>query len=68
MKMKEASGCLLSFPAPRVPHPNGVGRMCSGGRGVAVVDSDRHGGVISGRNSYGNSRRLLYHGRGTAGN
>ena len=33
MKMKEASGCLLSFPAPMVPHPNAKAWVCSGGRG-----------------------------------
>jgi len=33
MKMKEALGCLLSFPAPMVPHPNAEGWMCSRGSG-----------------------------------
>jgi len=58
MKMKEALGCLLSFPAPMVPHPNAKAWMCSGGRGVAVVDGGRHGGSVLGQNSYGSSRRL----------
>jgi len=40
--------------------------LCSSGRGVAIGDGDRHGGVVLDRNSYGNLRSLVYHGRGTA--
>jgi len=36
--------------------------------GVAVDDSDRHGDVAAGSDSYGSSRRLEYHGRNITGN
>jgi len=35
--------------------------------GVAVDNGDRHGGGVARVNSYGGSRRHVYHGRSTAG-
>jgi len=52
-------GCMLSFPALMVTHPNAeVG--CVPAQGVAIINGNHHGGSVLGQNSYRNSCRLFY--------
>jgi len=65
--MNELSKKSLSFLAQGLLDASGMVGGCSGGRGVAVDNGDRHGGGVASVNSYGGSCRHVYHGRSTAG-